>query len=107
MASLRTFVVETNPTAAAGLAQTLREMGHEVCGVASDVSGLAALLARETPDLIALSLDLEEGNEGLGLATVLQATGPLAIVFVAESADAPDRGAIRSIEGAALLLKPF
>lgn len=107
MASLKTFVVERSRPAAAGLAQMLRAIGHDVRGEADDVSGLAALFAREAPDLVALDLDLEEGNEGLGLATVLQATGPLAIVFVTESADAPDREAIRSIEGAALLLKPF
>ena len=107
MPGLKTLVVETDRPAASGLAKMLRDMGHDVCGVAQDVSQLAALLARLTPDLVALDLDLEDGNEGLGVATVLQATGPVAIVFVAETADAPDREGIRSIEGTALLIRPF
>ena len=107
MSGLKAFVVESSPPDARGLAAMLRELGHEVCGIAQDVSQLAGLLARMTPDLIALDLDLEEGNEGLGLATVLQATGPLAIVFVAEAADLPDRQGIRAVEGTALLTRPF
>jgi CheY-like chemotaxis protein len=107
MASLKTFVVEPVGPEAAGLSRMLREIGHDVCGVAQDISQLAALFERHTPDLIALDLQLDHGNEGLGLATVLQATGPIPIVFVAAAADGPDREGIRSIEGTALLIRPF
>jgi DNA-binding response OmpR family regulator len=107
MPSLKTFVVETDASAAGRLSQMLRDLGHEVCAVVRNVSQLAAMFEQVTPELIALDLDLADGNECLGLATVLQATGPFAIVFVGDSADGPERDDIRSIEGTALLTRPF
>ena len=85
----------------------LRDLGHEVCGVANDAAGLAALLHKVTPDLITLDIDLGAGGEGLGLATLLEATGMVPIVFVAGGVDDQQRDAIHSIEGTALLVKPF
>jgi CheY-like chemotaxis protein len=107
MVCLKTFVVETRGAEANGLSAMLGRLGHDVHGVAGNVSGLAQLFERATPDLIALDLKLDGGNEARGLATVLQATGPIPIVFVTGSVDWPERDGIRSIEGAALLIKPF
>jgi CheY-like chemotaxis protein len=107
MLCLKTFVVETSGAEASGLSAMLGRLGHDVHGVASNVSGLAQLFERATPDLIALDLKLDEGNEARGLATVLQATGPIPIVFVTGSVDWPERDGIHSIEGTALLIRPF
>jgi AmiR/NasT family two-component response regulator len=107
MACLKTFVVETNGAEASGLSAMLGRIGHEVCGVVGEVSGLPQLFERATPDLIALDLKLDEGNEARGLATVLQATGPIPIVFITGSVDRPEQDVIRSIEGTALLVRPF
>jgi DNA-binding response OmpR family regulator len=108
MVCLKTLVVETSGAEASGLSAMLGRIGHEVCGVAGNVSGLAQLLfERATPDLIALDLNLDEGNEARGLATVLQATGPIPIVFVTGCVDWPERDGIRSIGGTALLIRPF
>jgi DNA-binding response OmpR family regulator len=107
MVCFKTFVVEASGAEASGLSAMLSHIGHEVCGVAGNVSGLAQLFERTTPDLIALDLNLDEGNEARGLATVLQATGPIPIVFVTGSADWPERDGIRSIVGTALLIRPF
>lgn len=107
MKSLQCLVVENEELLAAGLAQMLRDAGHQVAGIATHIRELATLLARCEPDLVALDLDLGRGTEGIGIATVLQATGRLAIVFVAEKAEPVDVEEIASIEGASLLLRPF
>jgi AmiR/NasT family two-component response regulator len=107
MVCLKAFVVETGGPDPSGLSAMLVRIGHEVCGVAGEVSGLAELIERTTPDLIALDLKLDEGNEARGFATVLQATGPIPIVFVTGGVDWPERDEIRSIVGTALLIRPF
>jgi CheY-like chemotaxis protein len=107
MLCLKTFVVETSGAEASRLSAMIGRLGHDVHGVASNVSGLAQLFEHATPDLIALDLKLDEGNEARGLATVLQATGPIPLVFVTGSVDWPERDGIRSIEGTALLIRPF
>lgn len=107
MGAAKAIIVENERLIALGLAQMLRALGYEVSGLASDASQLATLLGSVTPDLIALDLDLGEGAEGLGIATVLQATGPVPIVFLAAQADEQQRESIRAIEGTALLVGPF
>jgi len=107
MTGLNVLVVERAPSVTAELSQALAEIGHQVCAVAKDLSEVAQVLERLTPDVIALGMDLSEGNEALGLATVLEATGPLPIVFVADTVDEPDRNQIRAIECTALLVRPF
>ena len=67
--------------------------------MAKNLSAVASVFERETPDVIVLGLDLSEGNEALGLATVLEATGPLPIVFVAKRIDPLERDQIRALEG--------
>lgn len=103
----KAIIVENERLMALGLAQMLRALGYEVAGLARDASQLAALLGGVTPDLIALDLDLGDGAEGLGIATVLQATGPAPIVFLAAQADEQQRESIRAIEGTSLLVGPF
>lgn len=102
----KAIIVENERLIALGLAQMLRSLGYEVSGLASDASELATLLGSVAPDLIALDLDLGGGTEGLGIATVLQATGTVPIVFLAAQADEQQRESIRAIEGTALLVGP-
>lgn len=104
---LQCLVVENEPLKAHGLARMLSDVGHQVCGLARDVPELADLLANHEPHLIVIDVDLGRGTEGLGLGTVLEATGPLAIVYFAETADEALHQEIRAMEGTALLVKPF
>jgi CheY-like chemotaxis protein len=104
---LKILVVEDDPAVAEVLVATLRQLGHEVCGVAHDVAELAALLESHEPNLVTLDLNLGRGRDGLGVATALEAGGPLAIVFVTGDVTPEDQEKIRATEGSALLMKPF
>jgi DNA-binding response OmpR family regulator len=106
-APLKAIVVEDDVLIAEGVAQTLRDLGHDVCGVAHDVAQLSALLGQHEPDLVTMDLNLGQGREGLGVATVLEATGPVAIVFVTGTVSQEQQDDIRTTECAALVLKPF
>ena len=104
---LKTIVLEDEDLIAQDLAQTLRELGHEVCGIAHQVAELASLMQQHTPDLVTIDVNLGERHDGIGVATVLEAAGPLPIVFVTGAADEQEQEEMRCIEGAALVLKPF
>jgi DNA-binding response OmpR family regulator len=106
-AALKAIVVEDDHLIAEGLAQTLQDLGHHVCGIAHDVAELSALLGEHDPDLVTMDVNLGQGREGLGVATVLEATGPLAIVFVTGTISEEQQEDIRTTECAALVLKPF
>jgi len=104
---LKTIVLEDDDLIAQDLAQTLRDLGHEVCGIAHQVAELAPLMRRHMPDLVTIDVNLGERRDGIGVATVLEAAGPLPIVFVTGAADEQEQEEMRCIEGAALVLKPF
>jgi DNA-binding response OmpR family regulator len=104
---LKTIVVEDDDVIVQALTDALRVLGHEVCGVAHDVLGMASLLEQSNPDLIALDLNLGKQHEGVGVATALQAAGPIPIVFVAGAVTEDQRKDVRALEAAALVLMPF
>jgi DNA-binding response OmpR family regulator len=105
--ALKTIVVEDDSLIAETLALALRELGHQVCGIAHDVLEMASLLHEHQPDLITLDLNLGKLHEGVGVATALQAAGPIPIVFVTGAVTEDQRKEIRALDAAALVLKPF
>jgi AmiR/NasT family two-component response regulator len=104
---LKTIVLEDEDLIAQDLAQTLRDLGHEVCGIAHRVVELAPLMQQHAPDLVTIDVNLGDRRDGIGVATVLEAAGPLPIVFVTGAADEQEQEEMRTIEGAALVFKPF
>ncbi|HUO23036.1 MAG TPA: response regulator [Caulobacteraceae bacterium] len=104
---LKVIVVEDQTAVARTLVDTLAALGHQVCGVASDVLEMAGLLQRFSADLLTIDLNLGKLHEGVGVATALQAAGPIPIVFVTGAASDEQKADIRALEAAALVIKPF
>ncbi len=105
--TLKTIVLEDEPLVAETIAQMLRDLGHEVCGVAHSASELPALLSAHEPDLITIDVNLGDRHDGVGVATLLEYAGCLPIVFITGGVDEEERGDIQAVEGSTLLLKPF
>ena len=105
--TLKTIVLEDEPLVAETIAQMLRDLGHEVCGVAHSAGDLPALLAAHEPELITIDVNLGERHDGVGVATLLESAGCLPIVFITGGVDDEQRADIQAVEGAVLLLKPF
>ena len=101
------IVVDDDRLVADTVADMLTALGHHVAGIAHQVSDLGSLLAGVKPDLITLDLNLGRGRDGLGVATVLEAGDPLAIVFVTGAADEAILEEIKALPTASLVLKPF
>lgn len=106
--ALKIIVVEDKPEVVGHLRRALQDLGHEVCGVAREASDLADLLRSHRPDLVTINLDLGERQDGMGVAIVLEAAGPVPVVFVADPGEqVSEIEESRTIEGTARLYRPF
>lgn len=106
--TLKAIVVEDKSGVADRLSDALAAAGHRVCGVAETASDLAALLGDHQPDIVFIDLDLGERQDGIGVATLLEAGGPLAVVFIVDQADESAQvEESRTVECSARLVRPF
>lgn len=99
---LRILLVEDDVMIASLIAETLTEMGREVCGIANCEEEAVMMAAREHPDLLTVDAHLHVGS-GLTAVRRILLNGPVPHIFIS--------GDIVSAEhlgpGALALQKPF
>ena len=71
MNMLRVLVVEDDAMIAMLLAETLADLGHEVCAIAATEANAVAAAARDRPDLMIVDAGLSEGNGITAVETIL------------------------------------
>jgi AmiR/NasT family two-component response regulator len=103
---MRVLIAEDDPVIGMGLAERLRDLGHEPIGPAEDGQGAIALALADPPDLYLFDVDLP-GIDGLAAAAWLADAGlrrPIVIVTGIDDAEIIERS-IASGAGA-YLTKP-
>ena len=103
---MRVLIAEDDPVIGMGLAERLRDLGHEPIGPAEDGQGAIALALADLPDLYLFDVDLP-GIDGLAAAAWLADAGlrrPIVIVTGIDDAEIIERS-IASGAGA-YLTKP-
>jgi DNA-binding response OmpR family regulator len=102
MHRLRIVVAEDEAMIAIYLAETLVEMGHEVCSIEATQSGLVAAAARFDPDLMIVDARLGAGSGVLAVEEILKRR------FVPHVFASGDRPTLRRLgEGAVVIEKPY
>jgi DNA-binding NarL/FixJ family response regulator len=96
------LIVEDEPLIAIGLEGILRELGFDVCGLASNPKEAVELATSRRPDLILMDVYLEGGCQGIKAAKWLRDACDIPILFVTGRVD---RDTIANIR--ALLPKAF
>jgi two-component system, OmpR family, response regulator len=100
------LIVDDDPRVRAMLARYLEGEGFRV-GEAGDGTAMRACLARDTPDLVLLDLNLP-GEDGLTLARELRAAHPaLGLVMVTGRADVIDKVVGLEVGADDYIAKPF
>lgn len=99
------LVVEDDAIIAADLSETVRGMGHLVCGNATTMDEALTLAAEHTPTLALMDIRLAEGDNGVEVARELRRQRFLPVIFVTAF---PDELAKRGLEYLGPVIpKPF
>lgn len=99
------LIVEDDAIIAFDLAETVRGMGHIVCGTAPTMDEAVTLATAHTPTLALLDIRLAEGGNGIEVARELRRRRFLPVIFVTAF---PDELARRGLEHLGPVIpKPF
>jgi CheY-like chemotaxis protein/DNA-directed RNA polymerase specialized sigma24 family protein len=78
----RILVIEDDPVIALGNAQIVRDMGHEVTGIAATGAEARALNEKHSPDLLLVDIRLGEGDSGLDAANEIIKSSSVPVIFI-------------------------
>lgn len=81
MKTLRILVVEDDAIIATSLAETLEDLGHEICAIAATEADAVMQASTHRPDLIIADAGLSEGSGISAVATILT-TSTVPHIFV-------------------------
>lgn len=93
----RALIVEDEPLIAIDLEATLRTLGFDVCGRASNAREAVELATSRQPDLVLMDVYLEEGWEGIKAAKWLRDACDIPVLFVTGRGDRDTVARIRAL----------
>ena len=103
----RALIVEDEPLIANDLEGTLRKLGFDVCGLASNPREAVELATSIQPDLVLMDVYLDEGYEGIKAAKWLREVCKIPVLFVTGHGDRDRIERIREqVPGAPVRTKP-
>ena len=81
MTALRVIVVEDDCVISMLLAETLVDLGYDVCAIEATEAGAVAAASRHRPDLMIVDMHLANGSGPSAVAAIARA-GPVPHVFI-------------------------
>jgi CheY-like chemotaxis protein len=99
------MIVEDDAVIAFDLAETVRGMGHTVCGTAATMGAALATAESFRPTLALMDLRLAHGDSGISTAQALRHRSDLPIIFVTAFADELHRRGLEHL--GPVIRKPF
>ena len=80
--STRVLIIEDEPIIAIDIEQIVRDLGHEVVGVAVTRDEAVKLAADERPGLVLADIQLADDSSGIDAARDILATYPVPVIFI-------------------------
>lgn len=99
------MIVEDDAIIAFDLAETVRDMGHRVCGTATTMEAALATARSCEPTLALMDLRLAHGDSGITTALTLRRSSELPIIFVTAFGDELARQGLEHL--GPVIRKPF
>ncbi|QJE73851.1 response regulator [Aerophototrophica crusticola] len=99
------MIVEDDAVIAFDLAETVRNMGHHVCGTAATMDAALTTAKRNRPTLALMDLRLAHGDSGITTAQMLRQSSELPIIFVTAFGDELTRRGLEHL--GPVIRKPF
>lgn len=102
--TLNILIVEDEAILAVELECIIRELGHNVVGIATSSSDAITLANRKQPDLALVDVNLKDGPTGPDAARKLAEEGQVAVLFTTSN---PDRIPSDFAKACGLVTKPY
>jgi DNA-binding NarL/FixJ family response regulator len=100
------LIVDEDRSAAAQVRAVLKRAGVSV-SVATSFLAARTLAGEHRPDLLVADIDIGRSGGGIGLAALIKASRPMAIVFLAGGLPSAALDAIAAIDTASIVRKPL
>ncbi len=107
MSKIKTLIVEDELIIAEDMKGMLREMEHEVVGIASDCDEAEEIIARNIPDLALIDIHLRDDDDGISLAQFIRNKYDIPIVFITSYSDKATVERAKQVMPEGYLVKPF
>ena len=104
----RALIVEDEPLIAIDLEATLRTLGFDVCGLASNPIEAVELATSHQPDVVLMDVYLDAGRQAINAAKWLREACGIPVLFITVHSDWETVARIRDLlPGAPLCAKPL
>jgi two-component system, response regulator PdtaR len=104
---MKLLIVGDEMIIAMRLEQFVKELGHQVCAMASTEAGAVASAGTHRPDVVLMDLRLAHGGSGAEAACKIYKTFGIRSIVVSANIDATAREALQDCEPIAFVAKPF
>ena len=107
MSKIKVGIVEDEMIIALGITETLKELGYEPTQPATNYTQAMEMIARETPDILLLDIQLSGAKDGIDVAAAVRKGLSIPIIFLTANADAATVQRAKEVSPDAYLVKPF
>jgi DNA-binding LytR/AlgR family response regulator len=107
MSNIKTLIVEDELIIAEDMKGMLREMQHDVIGIASDCDEAREILSGEIPDIVLIDIHLRGGEDGIDLATSIREKYDIPIIFITSYSDKKTVDRAKHVRPNGYIVKPF
>jgi len=101
------LIVEDEPIIASDIEMTLEDLGYEVTAVVDNAPDALQSLAKNTPDLVLLDINIEGDSDGIMLAEDINKSFTIPLVFLTSNADKVTINRVKRTNPAGFIVKPF
>ena len=107
MSEIRILIVEDDPVIAAEIEACLNQLDYRVSGKAYTPRAALDRMQSDPPDAVLLDINLAGGQEGIGIAEMINREYHLPFLFLTSYADRATLEAAKHTRPAGYIVKPF
>lgn len=101
------LVVEDEPIIADDIAMNLQDFGYNVKGIASNVDDALNAIAKSSPQMVLIDINLEGDRDGIELGAILNKKFKIPFIYLTSYYDDTTISKAKETNPAAYIIKPF
>jgi DNA-binding NarL/FixJ family response regulator len=107
MSEIRVLIVEDEPLIAADISACLKKNDYLVTAICYSKEQAERELQHNAPDIALLDINLKTGEEGIGLAILINEKNKIPFVFLTSYSDRQTLQAAKTVSPSGYIVKPF